>query len=452
MRINIHRFLLAPALLLAGLGGTSGETWAQAAQSWPAKPIRLVVPLTPGSATDVMGRVVMDQVSAQVGQPIIVENRPGAGNTIGMGAVAKSDPDGYTLLANSSTHTVTPATRTNLGFEMTDLAAIAPLGNMPVVMVVNPSKGYKKLSDFVAAAKAKPGSVNYASAGAGNSSHLNGERFRLAAGFEAVHLPFKGAPEALTEVIAGRADFYFAPLVNALPLLKDGQLQALAVSGSSRASALPDVPTTVEAGYPNSEYNFWAGVFAPAKTPADIRAKLYAEIVKALNPIAAGGKSLSALAAAYAKQHIKNRPREAGGDNRGPWVRSYLDWDGKDARWFAGFVCFALEQAAHTLGVQLPIKSSSSCDVLAMEAKTAGKFVPESRVRSGAFAKKDLVPGTFFLVRKVPEDWVHVGIVTAPAKESFDTAEGNTDSGGSSNGFEAAERARGYASKDFIVW
>jgi tripartite-type tricarboxylate transporter receptor subunit TctC len=293
MRINIDRFLLAPALLLAGLGGTSGETWAQAAQSWPAKPIRLVVPLTPGSATDVMGRVVMDQVSAQVGQPIIVENRPGAGNTIGMGAVAKSDPDGYTLLANSSTHTVTPATRTNLGFEMTDLAAIAPLGNMPVVMVVNPTRGYKKLSDFVAAAKAKPGSVNYASAGAGNSSHLNGERFRLAAGFEAVHLPFKGAPEALTEVIAGRADFYFAPLVNALPLLKDGQLQALAVSGSSRASALPDVPTTVEAGYPNSEYNFWAGVFAPAKTPADIRAKLYAEIVKALHEPAIRGKLAS---------------------------------------------------------------------------------------------------------------------------------------------------------------
>ena len=133
--------------------------------------------------------------------------------------------------------------------------------------------------------------------------------------------------------------------------------------------------------------------------------------MKALNPIAAGGKSLSALAAAYAKQHIKNRPMEAGGDNIGPCDRSYLDWDGKDARWCAGFVCFALEQAAHTLGVQLPIKSSSSCDVLAMEAKTAGKFVPESRVKSGAFAKKDLVPGTFFLVRKVPGDWVHVGIV-----------------------------------------
>ncbi len=177
---------------------------------------------------------------------------------------------------------MTPATRSNLGFEMTDLAPIVPLGNMPVVMVFNPSKGYKKLSDFVAAAKAKPGSVNYASAGAGNSSHLNGERFRLAAGFEAVHLPFKGAPEAMTEVLAGRADFYFAPLVNALPLLKDGQLQALAVSGSARASTLPDVPTTVEAGYPNSEYNFWAGIFLPAKTPADVRARFYAEIAKAL--------------------------------------------------------------------------------------------------------------------------------------------------------------------------
>ena len=266
-----------------GAGRLGPLAWTPAqAQSWPTKPIRVIVPLTAGSATDVMARLVLEQVSAQLGQPIVVENRPGAGNTIGMGAVAKSEPDGYTILANSSTHTVTPATRSNLGFDMADLAPIIPLGNMPVVMCFNPSKGYKKLSDFVAAAKAKPGSVNYASAGAGNSSHLNGERFRLAAGFEAVHLPFKGAPEALTEVIANRADFYFSPLINALPFLKDGQLQALAVSGSARASALPDVPTTVEAGYPNSEYNFWAGIFAPARTPAEIRARLYAEIAKAL--------------------------------------------------------------------------------------------------------------------------------------------------------------------------
>jgi tripartite-type tricarboxylate transporter receptor subunit TctC len=253
-----------------------------AAQAWPAKPIRVVVPLTPGSASDVMARIVGDQLAGQIGQPLVVENRPGAGNTIGMGAVAKADPDGYTILVNSSTHTVTPATRSNLGFEMSDLAPIVPLGNMPVVMIFNPAKGYKKLSDFVAYAKANPGKINYASAGAGNSSHLNGERFRLAAGFEAVHLPFKGAPEATTEVIAGRADFYFSPLVNALSLIKDGAVQPLAVSGSARASALPDIPTTVEAGYPNSEYNFWVGMFAPAKTPADIRARLYAEMAKAL--------------------------------------------------------------------------------------------------------------------------------------------------------------------------
>jgi Tripartite tricarboxylate transporter family receptor len=197
-----RRWLLAAAIALSLPAHASTQSWAQ---SWPTKSIRLVVPLTAGSATDVMSRLVMDQVSAQLAQPIIVENRPGAGNTIGMSAVAKADPDGYTILANSSTHTVTPATRSNLGFEMTDLAAVIPLGNMPVVLVVNPSKGYKQLGDFVAAAKARPGTVNYASAGAGNSSHLNGERFRLAAGFEAVHLPFKGAPEALTEVVAGRA-------------------------------------------------------------------------------------------------------------------------------------------------------------------------------------------------------------------------------------------------------
>ena len=271
----------ATAPVLAPLLARTASAQASA-PAWPTKPIRIIVPLTAGSASDVMARIVVDQVAAQLGQPIIVENRPGAGNTIGMSAVAKAEPDGYTILVNSSTHTVTPATRSNLGFEMTDLAAIIPLGNMPVVMIFNPSKGYKKLGDFVAYAKAKPGKINYTSAGAGNSSHLNGERFRLAAGIEAVHLPFKGAPEAITEVIAGRADFYFSPLVNALSFLKDGTVQALAVSGSARASALPDVPTTVEAGYPNSEYNFWVGMFAPAKTPADIRTRLYAEIAKAL--------------------------------------------------------------------------------------------------------------------------------------------------------------------------
>jgi tripartite-type tricarboxylate transporter receptor subunit TctC len=232
----MHRLLLALGMTLCSLAAISSPAWAQA---WPNKPVRVIVPLTAGAATDIMARTVFDQVSAQLGQPVIVENRPGAGNTIGMAAVAKAEPDGYTILANSSTHTVSPATRSSLPFDaLADLSAIIPLGNMPVVMVFNPKKGYKTLADFVAAAKAKPGSVNYASAGAGNSSHLNGERFIKAAGIEAVHVPQRGAPEALTEVIAGRVDFYFAPLINALPFLKDGQLVALAVSGSQRASAL----------------------------------------------------------------------------------------------------------------------------------------------------------------------------------------------------------------------
>jgi tripartite-type tricarboxylate transporter receptor subunit TctC len=280
----MRRLLLASGLVLLACASAA---WAQSsappAQPWPTKAIKVIVPLTAGSATDVMARIVMDQVSQQVGQPIVIENRPGAGNSIGMNAVAKAEPDGYTILANSSTHTVSPAVRETMPLDtVNDLSAIIPFGNMPVVMLFNPKKGYKHLSEFVTWAKANPGKANYSSAGAGNSSHLNGELFRLAAGFEAVHLPFKGAPEAMTEVVAGRSDYYFSPLVNALPLIKDGQLQPLAVSGSQRASALPEVPTTVQAGYANSEYNFWAGVFVPVKTPAAIKEKLYQEIAKAL--------------------------------------------------------------------------------------------------------------------------------------------------------------------------
>jgi tripartite-type tricarboxylate transporter receptor subunit TctC len=279
----MRRVLLAASIVCAGFVCFASTLTGASAQNWPTRPVRVIIPLTAGAATDIMARAVFDQVSQQVGQPFIVENRPGAGNTIGMAAVAQAEGDGYTILANSSTHTVSPATRSKLPFNViTDLSGVIPLGNMPVVMAVNPKKGYKTLADFVNYARKNPGAVNYASAGAGNSSHLNAERFRIAAKFEAVHVPQRGAPEALTEVIAGRLDFYFAPLLNSITFLREGTLQALAVSGSQRASTLPDVPTTVEAGYPNSEYNFWAGVFVPAKTSPEIRNKLHAEIVKAL--------------------------------------------------------------------------------------------------------------------------------------------------------------------------
>ena len=272
---------LVAALVFTALGASTAV-----GQDWPTKAIRAIVPLTAGSATDMIGRTVLDQLSQQLGQPIVVENRPGAGNTIGMATAARSDADGYTILINSSSHTIVPATYGNLPFDtLRDFTPVIPLGNMPTVLVVSPSRGYKNVADFVAAAKAKPGSMNYSTAGAGNFSHFASEVFRRAAGFQAVHVPSKGAPEALTEVLADRVDFFFAPLIVALPFLKDGKVQALAVSGSRRAAALPDVPTTVEAGFPDSEYNFWVGMFAPAKTPSPILDKLYAETRKALqNP------------------------------------------------------------------------------------------------------------------------------------------------------------------------
>ncbi|HLH95707.1 MAG TPA: tripartite tricarboxylate transporter substrate binding protein [Xanthobacteraceae bacterium] len=269
--------------LMAALLLTSLSCGAAPAQEWPSRTIRAIVPLTAGSATDIVARTVLEQVSGQVGQPILIENRPGGGNTTGMAAAARATPDGYTILVNSSSHTIVPATYTDLPFDtLSDFAPIIPLGNIPTVLVVPASRGYKNLADFIAAAKAKPGAMNYSSAGAGNFSHFAAEVFRRAAGFEAVHVPSKGALEALTEVLTGRVDFFFSPLILALPFVKEGKLQALAVSGSQRALALPDVPTTVEAGYPDSTYNFWVGLFAPAKVPSAILGALYQQTAAAV--------------------------------------------------------------------------------------------------------------------------------------------------------------------------
>jgi tripartite-type tricarboxylate transporter receptor subunit TctC len=270
------RSLSALSIVLIGLCGSA------AAQNWPAKPIRVLVPLGAGSSPDIVGRVVLEQVASQLGQPIVVENRLGASGTLAMGAVAKAPPDGYTLLVHTTTHAVTASTYANPGYDTRrDFAAITALASVPNVLVVAPNK-YKTLKDLVAAAKASPGTMNYASVGPGSASHLNAERFLMATGIKAQHVPFKGGPEALTEIVAGRIDFYFVPLSPARGLLDAGKVVVLAVSGSRRAAALPDVPTTVEAGFPNSDYNFWVGIFAPAATPKEIIGKLNTEIVKAL--------------------------------------------------------------------------------------------------------------------------------------------------------------------------
>jgi tripartite-type tricarboxylate transporter receptor subunit TctC len=245
-------------------------------QAWPGKPVRVVVPFTPGSGTDIAGRAVTERLAAQLGQPFVVEN--------GQGLVAKSDPDGYTLLVHSSSQTVTPSTYPNLPFDtLKDFSGITMLANIPNVLVIAPAKAIRSVQELVAIGRSKPGSLNYASAGAGTATQLNAERFRLGAGIEATHVPYKGTPEALSDVMAGRVDYYFCPVVNALPLVKEGRLLALAVGSSKRSSALPAVPTTEEAGVPNSAYNFWVGMFVASKTPREIVARIHAETVKALN-------------------------------------------------------------------------------------------------------------------------------------------------------------------------
>jgi tripartite-type tricarboxylate transporter receptor subunit TctC len=205
---------------------------AASADTWPSKPIRAIIPFGAGSATDVIPRIVFDQLSQQLGQSIVVENRGGAGGTIGAAAVAKSDPDGYTLLVHSSAHTITPSLYPNLSYDTAkDFVAVGAIGSVPNVLIISPSKGLTNIKDFVAKAKANPGTFNFASVGIGSAVHLSAERFRVSAGYEAVHVPFKGGADALTEVIAGRVDYYFCPIATALPHIKDGKLLGLAVSG-----------------------------------------------------------------------------------------------------------------------------------------------------------------------------------------------------------------------------
>jgi tripartite-type tricarboxylate transporter receptor subunit TctC len=254
-----------------------------AAQAYPTRPIHFVVPFTPGSGTDIIARTVGEVMGRNMGQSVIVDNRPGAGGTIAAGAVAKGDADGYTVLIHSSGHALNPALYQNLPYDtLRDLTGVTPLAALPNVMVVSPSRGWKTVADVVAAAKAKPGALNYGSAGNGSATHLNAEKFKLQAGIDALHIPFKGTPEALNDVMAGRIDWYFSPLSSALPLIKDGKLQALAVSTPTRAPTLPQVPTTVEAGVPGSEYTFWVGMIVSSQTPPALIRRLHDEAVKAI--------------------------------------------------------------------------------------------------------------------------------------------------------------------------
>ena len=271
------------------------------AENWPSRMIKATIPFGAGSAADVVPRLVFERISAELGQPIVIENRAGGGGTVGSAMVAKADPDGYSILAQSSALAIAPAIFPSANFDATrDLASVLMIGSSANVMIVPNARPWKTIQDFIADAKARPGSISFGSVGIGSAVHISTEKFRLAAGIEATHVPYRAGPEVIADIIGGRIDLYFCPLATALPLIRDGQVRALVVSTAKRVAELPDLPTPVEIGLKDADSAIWFGVFVPAKTPPDIIGRLHA----------AGEKVLAtpAMQASLAKLGIEQMP------------------------------------------------------------------------------------------------------------------------------------------------
>jgi tripartite-type tricarboxylate transporter receptor subunit TctC len=254
------------------------------AQGYPTKPAKVIVPYPPGGPTDIVARVVSQKLSDQMGQQFIVENRPGAGGNIGAEAVAKSPADGYTLLVATTAHAINPSLFKSLGYNLTkDFAPVSQLTSGPLVIVANPSLPAKNVKELIAIGKAKPGSLNYASSGNGQSTHLSAELFATMAGIKMNHIPYKGSAPALTDVMGGQASLMFDTMLSAMPHVKNGKLRAIAVTSAARSPAAPDVPTVAESGLPGYEAIAWNGLLVPAGTPTGVVGKLNAELRKALD-------------------------------------------------------------------------------------------------------------------------------------------------------------------------
>jgi len=253
------------------------------AQDYPNKPVRAIITFTPGSSTDIVGRVVAQKLSEYWGQSVLVENRGGAGGSIAAALVAKAAPDGYTLLIDSSAHAATPAMYAKLPYDtLKDFVDIAPLAGQPNVLVVAPGSPAKSVGDLIAAAKARPGAINFAHAGVGSGTHLNTEKFKLATGIDFLQIPYKGTQEVLTDLMGGRVEYYFAPISAAMSSVRNGKLRPLAVSTAVRSSQLPEVPTVAESGVPGFEFTLWFGLWGPAGMPATVVDKINKDVNRAL--------------------------------------------------------------------------------------------------------------------------------------------------------------------------
>ena len=253
------------------------------AQSYPTKPVHMIISFTPGSSTDIVGRIVAAKLTEMWGQPVVAENRAGAGGSIGSAVVAKAEPDGYTLLVNSNAHCVNPAIYAKLPYDtLKDFSDIAPLAVQPNVLTVRPDGPYKTVADLVPAAKARPGALNIGHAGIGSGTHLTTEKFIAATGIKIVQVPFKGTPEVIAAMFSGNVDAYWAPISAAMGSIKGGKLRPLAVSTAKRSPQLPDVPTPAEAGIPGTESPLWFGLWGPAKMSPQLVAKINADVRKAL--------------------------------------------------------------------------------------------------------------------------------------------------------------------------
>jgi tripartite-type tricarboxylate transporter receptor subunit TctC len=298
--MDFRRFLAVA--VLAAFGS------AAFAQGYPSKPVHMIISFTPGSATDIVGRVVAAKLADYWGQPVVAENRAGAGGSIGSAVVAKAAPDGYTLLVNSSAHVVNPGIYAKLPYDtMKDFVNIAPLAGQPNVLVVAHDSKIKTIADLIAEAKAKPGQINFGHAGIGSGTHLNTEKLIAATGIKVQQIPYKGTPEVIADILGGRTTTYLAPISAAISMVKSGKLRALAVSTIKRNGQLPDVPTIAETGIPGFDFTLWFGLWGPAGMPADIVEKINADVRRALaDPatrdklVALGNETMSMTSAQFA--------------------------------------------------------------------------------------------------------------------------------------------------------